>query len=248
MSELPRGSVTLLFSDIEGSTALLKRLGPAYTEALDGHRDVLRAAWADHGGTELGTEGDSFFVAFGDPFDAVAAATQGQRDLAAHGWPAGDQVRVRMGIHTGTPAVHAGGYVGMDVHRAARIAAAAHGGQIVISSLTAELVRGSLPDGVSLRDLGGHQLKDLPAPEHLYQVSVEGLLSTFPPLKSLGAASNLPRSATPLLGRKAELATLCELLRSGTARLVTLTGPGGVGKTRLGTALAQQLVARFPDG
>ena len=248
VSELPDGTVSLLFSDIEGSTALLKRLGPAYAEALDGHREVLRSAWAAHDGTELGTEGDSFFVAFRNPLDAVAAATQGQRDLAARAWPAGEQVRVRIGIHTGTPAVHAGGYVGMDVHRAARIAAAAHGGQIVISSPTAELVRAALGDGVSLRDLGGHQLKDLPAPEHLYQVSVEGLPTTFPPLKSLGTASNLPRPATPLLGRDAELTALRELLRSEDVRLVTLTGPGGVGKTRVGIALAQQLVDRFPDG
>jgi class 3 adenylate cyclase len=133
---LPSGTVTLLFSDIESSTVLLSRLGGAYTDALDGQRRVLRKAWAEQGGTELGTEGDSFFVVFPTAQGAVAAAVQAQGDLAAFEWPAGEQVRVRMGIHTGTPLVHDGGYVGMDVHRAARIAGSAHGGQVVVSSAT----------------------------------------------------------------------------------------------------------------
>ena len=144
MSELPTGTVSLLFSDIEGSTVLLSRLGAAYVAALDGQRLVLRKAWKDHGGMELGTEGDSFFVVFTTAEAAVKAATQAQQELAAFEWPGGQQVRVRMGIHTGSPTVHDGSYVGMDVHRAARIAGAAHGGQVVVSSATAELVRGGL--------------------------------------------------------------------------------------------------------
>ena len=152
MTELPTGTVTLLFSDIEGSTVLLLRLGSTYAEALDGQRRVLRKAWAEHGGVELGTEGDSFYVVFSTAPDVVAAAAQAQRELADYEWPAGEQVRVRMGIHTGNPTVHDGAYVGMDVHRAARIAGAAHGGQVVMSSATAELVGGQLPDEVALRD------------------------------------------------------------------------------------------------
>ncbi len=140
MSELPTGTVTLLFSDVEGSTVLLSRLGAVYAEALDGQRHVLRRAWAGHGGVELGTEGDSFYVVFPTAPAAVTAAAQAQRELAAFQWPGGERVRVRMGIHTGNPTVHDGAYVGMDVHRAARIAGAAHGGQVVVSQATAHLV------------------------------------------------------------------------------------------------------------
>jgi class 3 adenylate cyclase len=161
MGNLPSGTVTLLFSDIEGSTVLLTRLGDAYTAVLDGQRRVLRRAWAEHGGTEMGTEGDSFFVVFPTAEGAVSAAAQAQRELTQHPWSSGEPVRVRIGIHTGTPMLHDGGYVGMDVHRAARIAGAAHGGQVVVSSVTAELVAAILPDGVGLRDLGCHRLKDI---------------------------------------------------------------------------------------
>jgi predicted ATPase/class 3 adenylate cyclase len=248
MVELPTGTVTMLFSDIEGSTLLLSRIGPAYAEALDAQRRVLRKAWAEHGGTELGTEGDSFFVVFRTAPDAVAAATQAQRELAGYPWPGGAQVRVRMGIHTGSPTVHDGGYVGMDVHRAARIAGAAHGGQVVVSSATAELVSGYLDTDVHMRDLGSHQLKDIPVPEHLFQLTVDGLQAHFSPLKTLGAASSLPVPPTPLVGRDGELAELTALLRSPGVRLVTLTGPGGSGKTRLAIAVAQRLVQTFPDG
>jgi predicted ATPase/class 3 adenylate cyclase len=236
MGELPSGTVSLLFSDIEGSTLLLSRLGQAYADALDGQRQVLRKAWAGHGGTELGTEGDSFFVVFRTAEDAVEAAIQAQRQLAAFLWPGNENVRVRMGVHTGTPTVHDGGYVGMDVHRAARIAAAAHGGQVALSAATAGLVRGCLPDGVRLRDLGSHHLKDIPAPEHLFDLAVEDLETAF------------PRPGTPLVGRDGELAEVSFLLTSPEVRLVTLTGPGGSGKTRLAIGLAQQLVERFPNG
>jgi predicted ATPase/class 3 adenylate cyclase len=248
MGVLPSGTVTLLFSDIEGSTVLLSRLGDAYADALDGQRRVLRKAWADYGGTEMGTEGDSFFVVFSSAEGAVAAAAQAQRDLAAFEWPGGESVRVRMGVHTGTPRVHDGGYVGMDVHRAARIAGSAHGGQVVVSSATAELVAGCLPDQVALRDLGSHQLKDIPQSEHLFQLAIDGLPQDFPALRTLGAASRLPRPATPLVGRDGELAEVTAALSSPDVALVTLTGPGGSGKTRLAIAVAHRLVPTFWDG
>jgi predicted ATPase/class 3 adenylate cyclase len=248
MTELPTGTVTMLFSDIEGSTLLLSRLGPAYAEALDAQRNVLREAWAAHGGTEMGTEGDSFFVVFPTAPDAVAAAAHAQQEQARYPWPGGQPVRVRMGIHTGSPTVHGGGYVGMDVHRAARMAGAAHGGQVVVSSATAELVRADLNTGVHLRDLGSHQLKDIPNMVHLFQLNIDGLQVDFPPLKTLGAVSSLPVPTTPLVGRDGELAELTALLRSPGVRLVTLTGPGGSGKTRLSIGVAQRLTGVFPDG
>jgi predicted ATPase/class 3 adenylate cyclase len=248
MDVLPSGTVSLLFSDIEGSTALLSRLGPHYLAALSGQREVLRASWAAHGGTEIGTEGDSFFVVFSTAEAAVAAAAQSQRELARFAWPAGERVRVRIGIHTGSPQVHDGGYVGMDVHRAARIAAATHGGQVVISEATANLVSGRLPMHATLRDLGRHQLKDIPQAEHLFQVSLADLQVEFAPLKTLGAVSSLPAPATPLVGRDGELAELLSLLRSPGVRLVTLTGPGGSGKTRLAIGVAAGLTEAFFDG
>ncbi len=247
MTSLPSGTVTLLFSDIEGSTALLSRLGDSYAEALKGQRSVLRRAWSSWYGIEMGTEGDSFFVVFDIAENAVRAALQGQRDLEAHAWPADERVRVRMGVHTGAPALHEDGYIGMDVHRAARIAAAAHGGQIVISEATKRLLDGC-PDDAQLRDLGQHQLKDIPQPEHLYDLTPEGLDNKFPPIKSLGAATRLPVVMTPLVGRDGELEELLELLSTPVVRLVTLTGPGGSGKTRLATELAARQVTSFPDG
>jgi predicted ATPase/class 3 adenylate cyclase len=245
---LPSGTVSLLFSDIEGSTALLARLGNAYRDALDAQRRILRQAWSDHGGIEMGTEGDSFFVVFTTASAAVAAAVQAQRDLAAFEWPAGEQVKVRIGIHTGSPTVHDGGYVGMDVHRAARVAAASHGGQIVVSEATARLMIDRLPTDASLLNLGTHQLKDIPQAERLFQVSAPGLQVDFLPLKTLGAVSSLPTPATPLVGRRDECAELVGLLRSPGVRLVTLTGPGGSGKTRLAVAVAAELTETFPDG
>lgn len=248
MEVLPTGTVSLLFSDIEGSTALLSRLGSNYAAALSGQRRIMRAAWAAHGGTELGTEGDSFFVVFATAEDALAAAAQAQRQLAGFDWPDGEHVRVRIGVHTGSPRVHDGGYVGMDVHRAARIAAAAHGGQIVISDATARLARDSLPELATLRDLGRHQLKDIPEPEHLFQLSLADLPVDFMPLKTLGTVSSLPAPATPLVGRDGELAELVAVVRSPGVRLVTLTGPGGSGKTRLAIGVAAGLREAFPDG
>jgi predicted ATPase/class 3 adenylate cyclase len=242
---LPEGTVSLLFSDIEGSTRLLTRLGAEYATALDVHRRILRESWAAYSGSELGTEGDSFYVVFARATDAVEAAVMAQRGLAGESWPRGEMVRVRIGIHTGTPLRHRDAYVGMDVHRAARIAAAAHGGQILVSDATAVLLaRGN----GELRDLGRHTMKDLPEPEHLYQVLADGLECDFPAVRSLGSASNLPRPATPLIGREEVVAQLVQLANQPDNGLLTLTGPGGSGKTRLAIALAEAMAVQNPDG
>lgn len=233
---LPTGTVTLLFSDIEGSTRLLHRLGDAYAKVLNTQRSLLRDAWSRHCGHEMGTEGDSFFVAFPDAYAAITAAVEAQRGLAGIEWPANEQVRVRIGLHTGTPAIHNEAYVGMDVHRAARIAAAAHGGQILVSEATAKLVE----DNASLGTLGlgEHLMKDIPRPERLFQVLAEGLPQDFPPVRTLGSTSSLPYAGLLLVGRDAEVAELVNILSSDHARLVTLTGAGGSGKTRLAVAAA----------
>jgi predicted ATPase/class 3 adenylate cyclase len=248
MAALPSGTVTLLFSDIEGSTLLLSRLGERYAVVLDVHGRVLRAVWARWGGRELGTEGDSFFVVFGAASDAVGAALEAQQNLAAQQFPGGERVRVRIGVHTGEPVLHGGSYVGMDVHRAARVAAIAHGGQVLLTETTSAVVARRLPAGAALVDLGWHRLKDLAAAEHLFQLSAPGLDDGFPRLTGLGAATSLPVPLTRLVGRVAELAALSGLVSSSGVRLVTLTGPGGSGKTRLAIGLAERLVEGFPDG
>jgi predicted ATPase/class 3 adenylate cyclase len=231
--ELPTGTVTFVFTDVEGSTRLLQQLGAdAYADALAQHRRALREAFMRHDGVEVDTQGDSFFIAFSTAPAAIAAAAEAQQVLAA------GPIRVRMGIHTGTPYVTDEGYVGPDVHRAARIAAAGHGGQILVSSSTASLVEDD-----SLRDLGEHRLKDLAAPERLYQLGGEA----FPPLRSL-QQTNLPIPATPFLGRQRELGEVTTLLGSGGARLLTLTGPAGAGKTRLALQAAGEASDQYPDG
>ena len=199
MSELPVGTVTFLFTDIEGSTQLLKQLGgDRYGEALADHQKILRGAFAEHGGHEIDTQGDSFFVAFGRAKDAVSCAIACQLRLAEHSWPDDTQLRVRMGIHTGEPAMGGQRYVGLGVNRGARIAAAGHGGQVLVSQTTRELLRDDPVPDVSLRDLGEHQLKDMDEPERIYQLVAPGLQDDFPELKT--AAS------TPFEGREGELA------------------------------------------
>jgi len=229
VSELPTGTVTFLFTDIEGSTTLLQELGDAYANVLAEHRRVLEDAIAGHGGAVVDTQGDAFFAAFERASDALAAAAEAQRTLA---------VPVRMGIHTGEPSETGRGYVGLDVHRAARICSAAHGGQVVISEATQRLV-----DGMSLLDLGEHRLKDLGEPVRLYQLGER----EFPPLRTLNQ-TNLPVQPTPLVGRERELDDVIGLVRRTDIRIVTLTGPGGAGKTRLALQAGAELAEEFAEG
>jgi predicted ATPase/class 3 adenylate cyclase len=238
----------MLFSDIEGSTAMVSRLGDRYGEALSAHRALMRAEFAAWHGREMSTEGDSFFVVFGSPANALACATAAQRALAGYQWPGGDVVRVRMGLHSGHPTPHEDNFIGLDVHRAARIAAAAHGSQIVLSAVTWELAQPDLPGELSVQDLGFHRLKDIADAERILQLTGPGLASEFPPLKSLGAQTSLPVAATLLVGREDDLEQVRALVSRREARLVTLTGTGGVGKTRLSLAVASSLAVAFQHG
>jgi predicted ATPase/class 3 adenylate cyclase len=247
MAELPTGTVTFLFTDIEGSTQHLTSLGADFERVIDRHHEILRNRIGEHGGTVVSTEGDAFFAVFADPSAAVGAAVDAQRDLAAEMWPAGREVRVRMGMLTGQGTLGGDSYVGLDVHRTARIAAAAHGGQVVIADATRGLVAHVLPNGVATRDLGEHRLKDLPQPEHLFQLSIDGLPADFPPLRSLDARpNNLPATLSSFVGRARETHEIVGLL--GGARLLTLTGPGGTGKTRLALRVAGELLGEYRHG
>ena len=264
MSNLPGGTVTFLFTDIEGSTRLLHQLGDHYAHVLTEHRRILRSAFSDHGGREVDTQGDSFFVAFIAPDDAAAAAAESQTELAAQRWPDGVEVRVRMGIHTGEPLLVDQHYVGIDVHRAARIAAAAHGGQVLVSSRTAALL-----DGRPLRELGAHRLKDLPEPEPLLQLLVAGLPANFPPPRAYEdapASAGLPDYSAPpanvpcpykglesfdaedtahFFGREQLVGDLAERLE--TAAFLAVVGGSGSGKSSLVRAgLVPELERRTP--
>jgi predicted ATPase/class 3 adenylate cyclase/DNA-binding CsgD family transcriptional regulator len=249
MQHLPMGTITLLFTDIEGSTHLLEQLGKRYLDVLADCRSLLRTAFHACGGHEVDTQGDAFFVAFARATDAILAAVAAQRALITYPWPEGLVVRVRMGLHTGEPSLVSEGYVGLDIHYAARLMSAAHGGQVLLSQTTRDLVAHDLPDGVSLRDLGEHRLKDVQRSSHLYQLVIADLPADFPPLKTLaGRPNNLPVQLTPLIGREKEVAAVLHLLHREDVRLVTLTGPGGTGKTRLGLQVAAEINDLFPDG
>lgn len=238
IAELPSGVVTLLFSDIEGSTSLLKRTGDAYDVILEAHCDLVRSTVSAHGGIELSTEGDSFFVVFRTASSGIACAVAVQRALRRQEWPADGVVRVRIGLHTG-PVRRAGrNYVGMTVHEAARIASAAHGGQIVVSEAAAEF--GDLPEGVSLRSLGSHSLKDIDDEFRLFQVCHADLQAAFPALRSAARPSGaLPSFASAFVGRAMERAELAEMVRE--RRVITIVGPPGVGKTRLAIEVARDV-------
>ena len=235
--DLPTGVVTLLFTDVEGSTRLLHSLGDDYGEALQEHRRRLRAAFAEHEGVEVDTQGDAFFVAFAGASNAVAAAAACQRALAD------GPIRVRMGLHTGEPRLTEEGYVGLDVHKGARIAAVGHGGQVLLSQTTRVLV------DADVRDLGVHRLKDLSAPERIYQLEIGGLPGDFPLLKTIEAGmKNLPAPRTSFVGRASELDEIDRLLGDPDCRLLTLVGPGGAGKTRLALEAAGRRIERYPHG
>jgi len=247
MPTLPTGTLTFLFTDIEGSTRLLEALGDALAPVLERHHALLREAIAVGEGTEVSTEGDAFFAVFPSAPKAVAAAASAQRALAAEPWPNGAAVKVRMGLHTGEGTLGGDNYVGLDVHRAARVAAAGHGGQVILSGATQALTAGGLPPGVSLVDLGQHRLKDLSRPEHLWQLAIDGLPANFPAPRTLDATpNNLPLQLTSFLGRRREVSDVLGLLSEH--RLVTLTGPGGTGKTRLALQAAAEASDRYPDG
>jgi predicted ATPase/class 3 adenylate cyclase len=253
MRELPAGTVTFFFSDIEASTRLAASLGDRFADVLAAHRALVRAAFAEHGGIEISTEGDSFFAVFSSAPAAVLAAAAVQQALAAHPWPADGEVRVRIGLHTGQAVRIGHDYVGIDVNRAARIAAAGHGGQVLVSATARaaalQAAGGSadrLPDGLVLDDLGRHRLKDV-GPERLWQLAGAGLPSGFGPLRSLEAhPSNLPLELSPLVDREDERTALVALVRA--TPLVTVTGPGGIGKSRLALRAARDLLESFPDG
>jgi len=241
---LPTGTVTMVFTDIEGSTRLLERAGERYPYLLAAHNRVLREVWAEHGGVEEGTEGDAFFVVFVDEGEAVAAAREGQRRLAAFDWPAGLRVRVRMGVHTGLVEQRDGGVWGADIHYAARLASAAHGGQVLLSGATADLV------DAEVAALGEHGFKDFAEPRPIFQLVVDGEgPEAFPPPRTLNrVATNLPAPPDALIGRRGELDDLARRMLSDRRRLLTLTGPGGSGKTRVAIALARRVLGSFPDG
>jgi predicted ATPase/class 3 adenylate cyclase len=249
MSAPPTGTITFLFTDIQGSTRLWEQHPQAMETALDRHNALVREAVEAHGGYVFKTVGDAFCTAFTVASDALAAAVATQRALFAEPWGETGRLRVRIALHTGTAGAHNGDYTGFTLSRVARILAAGHGDQILLSRVTEELLTDQMPSGVTLRDLGAHQLKDLSRPEYIFQVLAPDLPDRFPPLKTLERrASNLPAQMTPLIGRVQEAAAACALLRRPDVRLLNLIGPGGTGKTRLGLQVASDLLDEFESG
>lgn len=244
---LPLGTVSFLFSDIEGSTRILQELGDAFRPLLELHNEIVQGSCTEHGGHIVKNEGDGFFIAFQSALAAVACAVDIQRQLTAQTWAEPQTVRVRIGVHTGEGRLGGSDYVGIDVHRAARIADCGHGGQTLLSEATARLTEYGLPDGTRFEDLGTHKLRDLTNEEHIYQLTIDGLQNEFPPLRTLTATrGNLPVRDLMLVGRQLEKEAVIEAL--GQSRLVTLTGPGGVGKTTLALKVAEELSPKFDDG
>jgi predicted ATPase/DNA-binding SARP family transcriptional activator len=244
---LPTGNVTFLFTDVEDSTRLVRGLGAAYPEMLQEHRQILRSSVASHDGIEVDTEGNGSFIVFADAGQGLAACLDAQKALKVHGWPAGSEMRVRMGLHTGIARLVDGGYSAISVREAARICDAAHGGQVLLSADTASIVRRFLPEGSSLADRGSFMLNGFDEPERIFQLVHPEVESSFPPLRASPAHShNLPDTRTAFVGRESDLKAIDDLLSAN--RVVTIVGPGGVGKSRLAVELAARLAARFEWG
>jgi predicted ATPase/class 3 adenylate cyclase len=243
----PSGTVAFLFTDIAGSTLIARGRPADYERLLDRHRAILRDVIARNAGFEVGTEGDSFFVVFASALDALRAAAEGQRSLSATDWPEGADLRVRMGLHLGEATRRDTDYVGPEIHRAARVVAAGHGGQVLLSEAMAAVVGDRVPEDLGLRDLGQYRLKDFDAPARIYQLVGQGLIADFPPLNAPSVRStNLSERRSTFIGRRSERAAAARALR--TSRLVTLTGPGGSGKTSLAIEVARERVRDYPDG
>jgi predicted ATPase/class 3 adenylate cyclase/DNA-binding NarL/FixJ family response regulator len=249
MADLPTGTVTFLFTDIAGSTQLWERHPQAMPAALARHDALMRQAVEAHGGAVFKLVGDAVCAAFATAVDALDSALAAQRALYAESWDAVGALRVRMALHTGAAQERDGDYFGQPLNRVARLLATGHGGQTLLSAATCELLRGRLPAGVALHDLGQHRLKDLTRPEQIFQLVIPDLPATFPPLKTLDThPTNLPAQPTALIGREQEVAAACAMLRKSDVRLLTLIGPGGTGKTRLGLQIAAELLDDFVDG
>ncbi|MGF1618298.1 MAG: adenylate/guanylate cyclase domain-containing protein, partial [Acidimicrobiia bacterium] len=244
---MPTGTVTFMFTDIEDSTLVLRNVGDSeYSRILERHYEIVRDVLGRCNGLEVATEGDSVFAVFEDPVDAIAAGIDIQLALASEAWSHGGRIRVRIGIHTGNGVLGAANYVGVDVHRAARVASAAHGGQVLVSSTTAQLVSDHLPLGSALRNLGSHRLPGFDRAEMLHQLVGQGLEEAFPPPAGAVSRSRLPDVLSEFVGRERELARAEDILTAN--RLVTFTGPGGTGKTRLSIELGRRLEPSFDDG
>lgn len=242
--ELPSGTVTFVFTDVAESTRLLQELGSGrYAAVMDAHRRLVRGAFEEAGGVEVDMQGDAFFFAFTSARDALAGCVAAQRALAVHQWPGGESMSVRMGVHTGRPLLTGDGYIGIDVHRGARIGAAAHGGQVVASQTVLDAVGGSTVGELALRELGEHRLKDLTDSVRLYQLLAAGLETQFPALRTLTLrTTNLPVQPSRLIGRERELSAAATLLRLADVPVLTITGPAGVGKTRFALELAAAML------